>query len=55
VLRREDDKRRFSLVDRLHSHMMRSFALLMCLSISDGFLTLYLVDNGMYEVDPLMA
>ena len=34
---------------------MLSVVLLMCLSVSDGFLTLYLIDNDMYELNPLMA
>ena len=55
VLRREEDKRRFNLIDRYHSRLMLSIVLLMCLSVSDGFLTLYLIDNDMYELNPLMA
>ena len=55
VLRREEDKRRFNLIDRYHSRLMLSIVLLLCLSVSDGFLTLYLIDNDMYELNPLMA
>ena len=55
VLRREEDKRRFKLIDRYQSRLMLSIVLLLCLSVSDGFLTLYLIDNDMYELNPLMA
>ena len=55
VLRREEDKRRFNLIDRYQSRLMLSIVLLLCLSVSDGFLTLYLIDNDMYELNPLMA
>jgi hypothetical protein len=34
---------------------MLSVVLLMCLSVSDGFLTLYLIDNDIYELNPIMA
>ena len=43
------------MIDRYHSRLMLSIVLLMCLSVSDGFLTLYLMDNDMYELNPLMA
>jgi hypothetical protein len=55
VLRREEDKRRFNLIDRYQSRLMLSVLLLMGLSVSDGFLTLYLIDNDMYELNPIMA
>ena len=55
ALRREEDKRRFNLIDRYQSRLMLSIVLLLCLSVSDGFLTLYLIDNDMYELNPFMA
>ena len=53
-LRREQDRRGFNLVDRYQSRLMLLIVLLMCLSVADGFLTLHLLDNGMYEVNPIM-
>jgi hypothetical protein len=54
ALRRESDRHRFSPVDRYHSRLMLLIVVLTCLSITDGFLTLFLLDNGMYEMNPVM-
>jgi len=54
-LRREDDRRCFNLVDRYHRRLMLLIVLLMVLSIADGVLTLLLLENGMYEMNPVMA
>ena len=55
MIRREEDRRRFAVVDRYHSRLMLLIVLLICVSIIDGYLTLFLLDNGMYEVNPVMA
>jgi hypothetical protein len=55
ALRREEDRQRPYRLDR---HGVKTFLLILLiimLSISDALLTLYLIDHGASEINPLMA
>jgi hypothetical protein len=53
--RREVDKKEFIYVDQYRPRLMAAVILLLVLSISDGLFTLYLIDIGATENNPLMA
>jgi len=55
TIRRQDDKRRIFYVDRYSSRLVAVIVAILSLSVIDGFLTLFLLDHGAYETNPVMA
>ncbi|MDP4248089.1 MAG: DUF5658 family protein [Bacteroidota bacterium] len=55
TLRRTEDKQGLKFVDGYNPALMRFIVLLLILSIIDGFMILYLLDHGVYEINPIMA
>jgi len=56
VVRRKSDRRRHMYVDVYGTRLWITLLLLMVLSLTDGYLTLLLIDNGLvYEANPIMA
>ena len=53
--RRDSDKKDFIFVDRYSPRFMLLFVLLVVLSIADGIFTLYLLEHGATETNPIMA
>jgi|WetSurMetagenome_2_1015567.scaffolds.fasta_scaffold30973_3 hypothetical protein len=54
-LRRAEDRRGLILVDEYSPRLVGFIVLLLALSVVDGFMILYLLNHGVYEVNPLMA
>ena len=54
-IRRQDDKRKILLVDRYSTRLFAAIIVILSLSITDALLTLMLIDNGAYEMNPVMA
>ncbi|MCU0558816.1 MAG: DUF5658 family protein [Desulfobacterales bacterium] len=54
-LRRKEDKHALLFVDEYSPALMGCIAALLVLSFLDGFMTLYLLEHDMYEVNPVMA
>lgn len=54
-LRRESDRRGLALLDYYHPSLFLSIILVLVLSVIDAFLTLYLMDHGAIELNPVMA
>jgi hypothetical protein len=55
ALRRTEDKQRLKFVDEYSPALMGFIVLLLILSIIDGFMILYLLDHGVYEINPIMS
>jgi hypothetical protein len=53
--RREEDRRRVQYVDRYHHAHLSVIVLILFFSVLDAFLTLFLIDHGAIEVNPIMA
>jgi hypothetical protein len=54
-IRRREDHHRFLLLDRYSSTLFAIIVLILAFSLADAFLTLWLVDRGATELNPLMA
>lgn len=54
-IRRKDDKHKISYLDQYDSGIFMAIVLILFLSIIDAFLTLYLIDCGASEINPIMA
>ena len=52
--RRETDNQRIILVDKYHYKYLILIIGIIGLSLSDGFFTIYLLDHGAQELNPLM-
>jgi hypothetical protein len=53
--RRNADKNYFIFVDRYSPWLLMLIVLLIMLSLADAFFTLYLIDHGATEINPIMA
>jgi hypothetical protein len=53
--RRDADKNYFIFVDRYSPWLLMLIVLLIMLSLADAFFTLYLIDYGAAEINPIMA
>lgn len=54
-LRREEDRRRFALLDRYDARLAARALGVLALSLIDAVLTLYLIGHGAWEMNPIMA
>jgi hypothetical protein len=54
-VRRKMDRRRLVILDYYHPPLMISILLILVLSIADAVLTLFLLDHGAVELNPVMA
>ena len=54
-VRRKDDKYKMSYLDQYGSGIFIAIVLILFLSIIDAFLTLFLIDHGASEINPIMA
>jgi hypothetical protein len=54
-IRRRSDHRTFTLLDRYENLHMSAIALVLLLSMVDAFMTLFLIDHGAVEANPIMA
>ena len=55
MLRRKTDRRRFFLFDYYSPKLFYAIVLVLMLSVTDALLTLWLVDEGARELNPVMA
>ena len=55
TLRRAEDRRRFALLDHYGASTGVAFTAVLVLSVTDAFLTLFLLSRGAVEVNPVMA
>jgi hypothetical protein len=55
VTRRDVDKNYFIFVDRYSPWLLMLIVLLILLSLADAFFTLYLIEHGATEMNPIMA
>jgi Domain of unknown function (DUF5658) len=53
--RRREDLHRTFYFDRYSSHLFAAIVAILFLSVFDAILTLYLIDNGSTELNPVMA
>ena len=53
--RRDTDKTDFIFVDRYSPWLLVVIVLLLILSLADAFFTLYLIEHGATEINPIMA
>jgi len=54
-VRRKDDKYKMSYLDQYDSGIFIAIVLILFFSIIDAFLTLFLIDHGASEINPIMA
>lgn len=54
-LRREEDRRKFVLLDHYGASIGVAFTAVLVLSVVDAFLTLFLLSHGAVEMNPVMA
>ena len=54
-VRRASDRRRIILLDRYGNAMLAPIVLILVLSITDAVFTLFLLDHGAVELNPVMA
>lgn len=54
-LRRAADKHRFVLYDRYSPRIFAAIMAILFLSVMDAFFTLFLINNGSTELNPIMA
>jgi hypothetical protein len=54
-IRRQTDHRRLLLLDHYSSTLFIAMILILAFSVTDAFLTLWLVDRGATELNPVMA
>jgi hypothetical protein len=55
LVRRYEDKNRIFYVDQYDSKLFAAVVGIIFLSVIDGFITLFLMAHGAYEVNPVMA
>ena len=55
TLRRASDRRGLVLMDYYHPPLLISIVLILVLSVVDAFLTLFLMEHGAIELNPVMA
>ena len=55
TIRRQDDRYKIYYLDRYSSTLFACIVSILLLSVIDALLTLYLVDHGAVELNPLMA
>ncbi len=55
TIRRQGDRNRHFLVDRYSPRFFFVILAIVLLSVTDGLLTLFLIDHGAYETNPVMA
>jgi hypothetical protein len=53
--RRKEDKQTFFFFDRYNSKLFAAIVLILFLSIFDALLTLYLIEKGSLEINPIMS
>jgi hypothetical protein len=53
--RRQEDSHRTFYFDRYSSHIFAAIVAILLLSVLDALLTLYLIDNGSTELNPVMS
>jgi hypothetical protein len=54
-IRRQDDKNNFFYFDQYSSTLFGAIVVFLFLNIIDGLLTLFLLDHGATEINPIMA
>lgn len=54
-IRRKEDKYKFFFFDQYNSKLIIAMVVLLFLSLVDAMLTLFLIDNGASEINPVMA
>lgn len=54
-IRRHGDRHRILLLDHYSSSLLVAIVLILAFSLVDAFLTLWLIDNGATEINPVMA
>ena len=55
TIRRQDDRYKIYYLDRYSSTLFACIVSILLLSVIDALLTLYLIDHGAVELNPLMA
>lgn len=55
AIRRQEDMYKIFLVDRYSSTLFAAIVVILFLSVIDALLTLFLINHGAYEVNPIMA
>lgn len=55
LIRRQEDRSRIFFVDQYSPILFFTFVGILFLCVLDAFLTLYLLNHGAYEINPLMA
>jgi hypothetical protein len=54
-IRRKEDMQRYFSVDRYSPSIFAAIIIILFLSVVDALLTLFLIGNGAFEVNPIMA
>jgi hypothetical protein len=54
-IRRKEDMQKYFSVDRYSPSIFAAIIIILFLSVVDALLTLFLVENGAFEVNPIMA
>jgi hypothetical protein len=54
-IRRKDDRQKYFSVDRYSPSIFAAIIIILFLSVLDALLTLFLIENGASEVNPIMA
>jgi hypothetical protein len=54
-IRRKEDMQRYFSVDRYSPSFFAAIIFILFLSVVDALLTLFLIENGAFEVNPIMA
>jgi len=54
-LRRASDRHRFVIYDRYSPRIFAAIMAILCLSVVDALFTLFLIENGSNELNPIMA
>ena len=55
IIRRQEDKGRIFFVDQYSPQLFVTIVAILFLCVLDALLTLYLLNHGAYEVNPIMA
>ena len=55
LIRRQKDRSKFFFVDRYSPKLFVAIVTILFLCVVDALLTLFLIDNGAYETNPIMA
>lgn len=55
TIRRYEDRQRAFLLDQYHQSLFGVIAIILLLSVVDAILTLFLINHGAIEVNPIMA